>query len=178
MFISHRMISKTNKTFKTENYDSAVSEYGEYVDKSPCPWSMLAVFLWNWHMQMLHTSFVWAWRFSAFEITTLKRIGGGGGRRVRGGGGVGGVGGARNGKDRVFVFKTLWNRSFKVGLSLRIIHKNYEKSICFRSVIFTISRMHFRKKKHLRAKEGWIGVLYGLHHGLHLLKCTFTLSVV
>ena len=44
-------------------------------------------------------------RFRAFEIPTFKRMG----RGRRGGGGGGGR--ARNGKDRVFVFKTLWKRS-------------------------------------------------------------------
>ena len=60
-------------------------------------------------MDMSHANvayeFCMGLRLSAVEITTLKQIGGGGVE-------VGGR--ARNGKDRVFVFKTLWNRSFKL----------------------------------------------------------------
>ena len=61
-------------------------------------------------MELLHAKFAYEFcmglRFSAVEIPTLKRMG----RGRREGGGDGG-GRARNGKDRVFVFKTLWNRS-------------------------------------------------------------------
>ena len=62
-------------------------------------------------MDLSHTKvayeFCMGLRFSALEIPTLKSMGRG---RRRGGGG----GGARNGTDRVFVFKTLMNRSFKL----------------------------------------------------------------
>ena len=57
---------------------------------------MLAVFLWNCHMQMLYTSLYGP----AIQRTRDPNIEANG----RGGGGAWGVGGARNGKDRVFVF--------------------------------------------------------------------------
>ena len=106
-YVYTEWVQKPLKRLKSK-CDFEFSDCGKYVDKSPCPWSLLAVFLWNCHMQVLHTSFVWACNSAQSRSQHWSGWGGGDegeGRRV---------GGARNGKDRVFVFKTLWNRSLKL----------------------------------------------------------------
>ena len=80
-------------TCSKPKYHFAITEYGKKVDKSPWPWSMLAVFLWKCHMQLLHTSFVWACNSAQSRSQHWNGWGGG----DEGGGGGGGVGGARNG---------------------------------------------------------------------------------
>ena len=133
---------------KTFNF--AVSEYSKYVDKFTLPRSMLAHFLWNCHLQMLHT------RNANIE----------------------GGGEARNGKDRVSVFTTPWKYILKW-----LVLKSPEKVIKDIFVLFSdLDNQPYTFSRKIESKRRLIwkprnGLWYVLHYGLHILNCTFTVSV-
>ena len=116
-YVHTEWIQKPLKLSKPR-YDFAISECGKYVDKSPCPWSIMALFLWNCDMQSLRTSFVWA--CDSAQSRSQHWSGWGGGDEREEGMGVEGRG---TGKI-VYSCLKLSGIDLLIGFNFRIIHKN------------------------------------------------------
>ena len=134
----------------TKTFNFAVSEYSKYVDKFRLPRFMLADFLWNCHRQMLHT-----------RNTNIE-----------------GVGGSQERERSYIRFNNSVERYFKM-VSFIVTRKSYEIYICFvqrpwPSDVYIFKKNREHKNTDLESKNC---LWYSLHYGLHLLSCTFTVSV-